>query len=432
MDIFVARQPIFNRENKIFAYELLYRNSLENFFDPSVNSSKATAILITNSYINIGMENLIEDKIAFINFDETLINNEIPTMLDKFKVVIEVLENVVPDRQILSNLIHLKNEGYTLALDDFTLDYPYMKTVPLYDIIKVDFMQTGLDGAEEIIKRFGNENRKFLAEKIETKAEYQRALDLGYDYFQGYFFSKPQVVASKTTSGMKYQYIRIKDEMQNDEPDFGVIEKIIESDVDMSYKILKLVNTFSLKSEVSSIRHAISILGIREIDKWINFLMVQNFVQDEPSEFMKISVIRSKFAELICSNSRMSGQRYQASLAGLFSLIDVILGKSMEKILSEIPMKEDVKKAIIGDKSSSLYPIMNIILSYEKAKWESLDKSCKKIGIDVNKIPELYIEAVDWANKYVFEIQKIEDQVYSNKKSLEEKNISEEEISKYQ
>lgn len=408
MDIFVARQPIFNRDNEIIAYELLYRNSLKNFFDESVNSSKATAILITNSYINIGMENLIEDKIGFINFDQTLINNEIPKLLNKDKVVIEVLETVIPDRKIMSNLINLKREGYTLALDDFTLEYQYMKTVPLYDIIKVDFIQTGLSGAEEIIKRFSNGKNKFLAEKVETAEEYNKAYELGYDYFQGYFFSKPQVVKSKSTSGIKYQYLRIKEEMQKEEPDFGEIERIIESDVDMSYKILKLVNTFSLTSEVSSIRHAISILGLKEIDKWLNFIMLQNFTKEKPSELVKMSVIRSKFAELIAMNSNKRNQRYQASLIGLFSLIDAILGKTKEKVLSEIPMTEDVKKAIMLDKSSTLYPIMDIILSYEEAKWDKIDEISKEIQLDVNKVPELYLQAIKWADDYLLKINNIQ------------------------
>lgn len=408
MDIFVARQPIFNRENKVVAYELLYRNSFNNFFDESVTSSKATAILITNSYLNIGMKNLVEDKIAFINFDQTLINNEIPTILDKDKVVIEVLEDVVPDREILSNLIDLKKKGYTLALDDFCMEYEYMNTVPLYDIIKVDFIKAKLSGAEEIIKTFKakNKNIKFLAEKVETREEYDKAFEMGYDYFQGYFFSKPQVVKSKSTAGMKVQYLKIQAEMQKKEPDFGVIEKIIESDVDLSYKILKLVNTFSLVSEVSSIRHAISILGLKEIDKWINYVMIENFTNDEPSDLVKASVIRSKFAELIAYNSNRIDQKYQAALAGLFSLIDVILGKNMEDVLSEIPMAEDIKKALLGDETSYLYPVINIVLSYERAEWDSIDKSCKQIKLYINEIPDLYYKSIKWANRYVFEMNK--------------------------
>lgn len=431
MDIFVARQPIFNRENKIIGYELLYRNSLENFFDPSISSSKATSVLITNSYINIGMENLIEDKLAFINFDENLINNEVPTLLDKEKIVIEVLESVVPDRQLISNLLYFKKLGYKLALDDFTLDYPYMKTLGLYDVIKVDFMIAGLDGAEEAIKKYKNENRLFLAEKIETDREYKKALDMGYDLFQGYYFSKPQVVSSKSTTGMKFNYIKIKEEMQKDEPDFGVVQNIIETDVDLSYKILRLVNTFSLSSQVTSIRHALSILGIREIEKWINFLMIQDFVSYEPSEFVKISVIRSRFSELIAINSNKSSQKYQASLVGLFSMIDVILGKKMEKVLSEIPMKDDLKDAILLKSSSYLYPIISIVIAYEKAHWDTMEENAKRISLDSSKLPNLYVESVNWANEFVFEMGKISDDANGKSKNIK-KNITDEEIDKYQ
>lgn len=410
MDVFVARQPIFNRDKEIVAYELLYRNSLKNFFDPSVSSSKATSILITNSHINIGMDNLVEDKYAFINFDSTLINNDIPSLLNKDSVVIEVLEDVKPDRVFLSNLLALKKQGYTLALDDFTLDYPYQNTIPLYDIIKVDFMLAGLDGAKKIMDKYKNGKRKFLAEKIETVSEFNTALDMGYDYFQGFFFSKPEIIQGKAAMSINMQFLKLKEEINKNEVDFNNISKIIESDIGLSYKLLRLVNSFSLNSQVSSIRHALAILGVKEIEKWLNFIMISDFVADGADEVVRLSIIRSRFAELIAEHSNQPQMKYQASLVGLFSMIDVIMGKPFDKIFKEIPMSQNVKDAITNKPTSPLYDMFQVVLSYEKADWDKLDNYTSKLLLKSNEIPDLYFESVSWANKYVFTVDELEEE----------------------
>ena len=410
MDVFVARQPIFNRDKEIVAYELLYRNSLKNFFDPSVSSSKATSILITNSHINIGMDNLVEDKYAFINFDSTLINNDIPSLLNKDSVVIEVLEDVKPDRVFLSNLLALKKQGYKLALDDFTLDYPYQNTIPLYDIIKVDFMLAGLDGAKKIMDKYKNGKRKFLAEKIETVSEFNTALDMGYDYFQGFFFSKPEIIQGKAAMSINMQFLKLKEEINKNEVDFNNISKIIESDIGLSYKLLRLVNSFSLNSQVSSIRHALAILGVKEIEKWLNFIMISDFVADGADEVVRLSIIRSRFAELIAEHSNQPQMKYQASLVGLFSMIDVVMGKPFDKIFKEIPMSQHVKDAITNKPTSPLYDMFQVVLSYEKADWDTLDNYTSKLLLKSNEIPDLYFESVSWANKYVFTVDELEEE----------------------
>jgi len=410
MDVFVARQPIFNRDKEIVAYELLYRNSLKNFFDPSVSSSKATSILITNSHINIGMDNLVEDKYAFINFDSTLINNDIPSLLNKDSVVIEVLEDVKPDRVFLSNLLALKKQGYKLALDDFTLDYPYQNTIPLYDIIKVDFMLAGLDGAKKIMDKYKNGKRKFLAEKIETVSEFNTALDMGYDYFQGFFFSKPEIIKGKAATSINMQFLKLKEEINKNEVDFNNISKIIESDIGLSYKLLRLVNSFSLNSQVSSIRHALAILGVKEIEKWLNFIMISDFVADGADEVVRLSIIRSRFAELIAEHSNQPQMKYQASLVGLFSMIDVVMGKPFDKIFKEIPMSQNVKDAITNKPTSPLYDMFQVVLSYEKADWDTLDNYTSKLLLNSSEIPDLYFESVSWANKYVFTVDELEEE----------------------
>ena len=356
----------------------------------------------------------MEDKYAFINFDSTLINNDIPSLLNKDSVVIEVLEDVKPDRVFLSNLLALKKQGYKLALDDFTLDYPYQNTIPLYDIIKVDFMLAGLDGAKKIMDKYKNGKRKFLAEKIETVSEFNTALDMGYDYFQGFFFSKPEIIQGKAATSINMQFLKLKEEINKNEVDFNNISKIIESDIGLSYKLLRLVNSFSLNSQVSSIRHALAILGVKEIEKWLNFIMISDFVADGADEVVRLSIIRSRFAELIAEHSNQPQMKYQASLVGLFSMIDVVMGKPFDKIFKEIPMSQHVKDAITNKPTSPLYDMFQVVLSYEKADWDTLDNYTSKLLLNSSEIPDLYFESVSWANKYVFTVDELEEEERRN------------------
>lgn len=152
MDVFVARQPIFDRNKAVVAYELLYRDSAANFFNSEIGATKATSILLSNSYFNFGIEMLLEDKRAFINFDKVLIKNEVPLLLDKSKIVVEILEDVIPDKNFMTKLKELKNSGYTLALDDFTIDYPYKEIIEIVDIIKVDFMLSSKEDIKKLSK----------------------------------------------------------------------------------------------------------------------------------------------------------------------------------------------------------------------------------------------------------------------------------------
>lgn len=401
MDVFVARQPIFDSKRKIYAYELLYRNSMTNSFDPSVDSTRATSVLLNNSYISIGIDKLTENRMAFVNFDENLILDQVALMLNKDKVVVEILETVVPTEALISELIHLKNLGYTLALDDFTIDYPYTEIIDLCDIIKVDFSLTTIVQARKILEKYGDGKKKFLAEKIETEAMYKLAAVMGYDYFQGYYFSKPVIIKGKSTKSIKIQYTRARTELNSPNPNFAKLAAIIESDIDMSYKLLRTVNSFALVSKMTSIRHALAYLGIDEIRKWLNFVIVQDAIDERTFELVRISVVRSKFCELMADSSPYAKRKYEASLAGLFSMIDAMLEKPLHEIMHELPISEEIKGAISGEEKNNFYHILKIAVNYEKAVWEELEEDLRIVRVKEEILPDLYFEAVRWADEFM-------------------------------
>lgn len=202
MEVFVARQPVFDRNLDVYGYELLFRNSHNNFYD-GLDENIATSSVISTSLSVIGMENLTGNKRAFINFPYDMLINESATTLPKEFVVIEILENVLPDYYIINACKKLKQLGYILALDDFVLKPEYYPLIELADIIKVDFLLTNSKERESIIKKINYPNIKFLAEKVETRDEYAQAFQLGYSYFQGYFLSKPVIIKGITMQNSK-------------------------------------------------------------------------------------------------------------------------------------------------------------------------------------------------------------------------------------
>lgn len=397
MDVFVARQPIFDCNMEVFGYELLYRSSEENFFDRSIASNVATSILLMNSYFTFGINNLIGTKKAFINFDRNLVEAEIPHILDKKIVIIELLEDIVPDEILLNRIKNLKENNYIIALDDFVEKKDYDELILLCDIIKVDFLCNSKDEIKRICYKWKKRGKKLLAEKVETNEEFLWAKEIGFDLFQGYFFCKPMIVKSKKLETNPMQYIKIIEELSRKEPDYKIIANVIEKDVALTYKLLRLVNSkFSHDVNIDTIQHAISILGIIAMEKWISLIMVQDLGQEKPSELVKVALLRTKFGEQLALSSEFKKDAQKIMLIEILSVLDVILEKSMEEVVKMLPLSEEIKDTLLGKvtKYSDLY---KLILHYERGEWDSIDEDIEKSQIDVNKLPQMYCNAVKWA-----------------------------------
>lgn len=398
MDIFVARQPIFNRNREVIAYELLYRDSDQNFFSGDVTSDVATSILLMNSYLNFGLEHLVGEHKAFVNFDEALIMNDIPHLLDKDRVVIELLEDIVPTKIFFEKVVRLKAEGYTIAIDDFVEDYAYTNLVDFSHIIKVEFMGETRTSIENIVRTWKPKGKLLLAEKVETIEEFEWAKSIGFDYFQGYFFAKPAMVKSKGLNDSASQYVRLMNEMNVDEPDYKHIAAIIEVDVALTYKILKLVNSKVIgTNQITSIQHALSILGIKSMRKWISLAMVQSQGTKETSELIITAMVRSHLLESIAMHSSLKHHVQELTLIGILSILDVILEKPMEELIDSLPLMDSVKDTLLGKKTtySCAY---NLCLNYEKGDFTHLDDCSSSINYDINSLPKQYIDAVKWAD----------------------------------
>ena len=399
MKVFLARQAIFDRSNNVIAYELLFRNGYENVYN-CVDGNKATLNVIANSFYELNFKRVTDNKRAFINFTEELIHDEIATILPFKDVVIEILEDVEPTDQIISACKKLKEQGFTLALDDFVVDKKYNKLVELIDIIKVDFLITkGYDRKKIFDLLKINNEIKFLAEKVESIEEYNEAMYFGYTYFQGYYFSKPIILSEQSVHNNENIALKILKLVNNKDFNFRDLESLILKDVGLSYKLTKLIKSsaYGARNKVNSIQYAIAFLGEKEIVKWLYVVILNDLKGNKPNELIKVSLQRAKFCELICNNSICKEKTFLAYITGLFSVMDAILNCSMESIVNDIYLHDEVKDGLIGVENT-LNLILKVVVSYEKGEWENAILYAKMIEVDNNEISHIYLEALKWAD----------------------------------
>jgi c-di-GMP-related signal transduction protein len=282
MNIFVARQPILNRDQSIYGYELLFRNGLENCFS-AVNLDEATLAVIRNALLVFGSQKLTGGKKAFINFTRNLLLSEVPSYLPNDSAVIEILETVEVDQEVLAACRELKNKGYHLALDDYVWqDHDQNPLTEMVHVVKADFQNTQPMERQVMVDFFSRMDVELLAEKIETRQEFQEAREMGFAYFQGYFFSKPEIISGKDIPGYKLSYLEILKEICRETLDFLHFQKILDRDPPLCLKMLTYLNSafFGLRHEVTSIGHALNLLGEKEIRKWAALVTLANLGKD--------------------------------------------------------------------------------------------------------------------------------------------------------
>ncbi|MCA0981310.1 MULTISPECIES: EAL and HDOD domain-containing protein [Exiguobacterium] len=388
MKVYVARQPIFDQQLRVCGYELLYRRSENNIFE-NVDDSLATADVIHNAYLVFNFRELTEGTRAFINFPQTLIEGEVPSLLPRQSLVVEVLEHVEPTEKVLQSLRSLRRQGYTIALDDFVFEEKYRPFIGLADIIKIDYQATPVEQQQKLIDALGH-RVEFLAEKIETPAEYEIAKRLGYKMFQGYFFSRPIVIHGAEVHPLRHTLIEVLKELDRPEPSFRRISAQIERSVDLSYKMLRSVNTVYQKGRhtIQSIEQAVARIGLDEMKRWSYLMLLREMQTSESKELIKQSVIRGKMMELIAEDTHSGASPFDAFITGIFSSLDVILDEAMQTLIAELPVAPPVKAALLGE-PNGLRMLLEDVIAYERL-------TIPIHNIDSNWT-QYYLEAIRWS-----------------------------------
>jgi EAL and modified HD-GYP domain-containing signal transduction protein len=400
MFFYAARQPILDIDKNLFAYELLFRDSIINVF-PDIDGDEATTKIIEATNFNLGISEFTGNKPAFINFTlETLIKGY-PETLTPEEVVVEILETIKPGKKLLSICKDLHEKGYTIALDDYIHQAVWQHFYPFIHIIKIDWKITTL-GTIKIIKTAIKDfpHIKLLAEKVETYEEYNQALALDFELFQGFFFAKPEMIKTKSLSPSQIAMAELLYETSKKELDLASITSVFERDVTLSYKLLRYANSaiFKRRTDISTIKQALVILGLAELIRFLGLMFAANINPDKPSELINEAMIRAKFCDLMAGEIKSPIDSSIAFLTGLLSLIDAIVDEDLANILTKLPLAQEIKDTLLTRKSDMAALI--ILLEFiERAEWSKTNVVMAKLGLKKATVLKSYNQAIAWANK---------------------------------
>lgn len=397
-EVFVARQPIFDRSLHVFGYEILFRtSSFDNFFAHPDPDEAATQV-IHHSLNVFGLDVLAQNRRIFFNVTRSVLVQNLVRVLPRERTVVELLETVTPDDEVLAACRALKEAGYTVALDDFVV-YPGCEALlDLADIVKVDFLLTGPAERASLPARFKRPGLLFLAEKVETADDFREAERLGYDLFQGYFFRKPEILAAREIPSSETNYLRLLKAVSQAEIDFGNVEEIVKHDVSLSVRLLRFLNSafFAWRSQVHSIKQALVLLGERPLRKWVTLVAITGLGEDRPEELVLTALIRARLCEELATVSGLSDHALDLFVAGMLSAIDALLGRSLPNLLQELGVDPLLRAAIL-ENEGHLSEVFQLAVAYETGQWEKADGLARKLGVDLQRLPALYRDAVAWA-----------------------------------
>jgi len=390
----VARQPICGRASEVFAYEILYRHdSLEKA--GVTDGDQATADVFVNALLEIGLDQLVGMKRAFLNVTRQFLVSDYCCMLPRNRVVLEVLEDIEPDRSLISVLTKLSRNGYTIALDDFHYSEDKRPLLALADYVKIDFRAetpSTLVQQIEFLKEF---KVKMLAEKVETQEEFELAKELGFDYFQGYFFCRPKIVGTERIPVNRLTALRLIVRLQ--EPDLSAkeLETLISQDLVVSFKLLRYLNSaaVSLTFSIDSVAHAAQMVGIRRIRALASTIML-TAVEDKPRELTVTAMVRATMAEKLAKALKLP-KPDACFTVGLFSAVDALLDVPISRALELIPLSDEVRDALIYHQGP-MGRILRCILAYENGNWSE----ARCVNLAMETISVCYLDSLTDARNF--------------------------------
>ena len=393
---YVARQPILTADEKVFGYELLFRDGIENHFRETDADSASRRTLDTS--FQMGLDVLCDGRTGFVNCTRDVLLKDYITLLPRGSAVVEVLESVAPDELVVAALQRLKQAGYLIALDDFVVDDRRKPLAHLADILKVDIRQTTIAQGAQMLNLCGSGGCRLLAEKVETREEFAAAKAAGFTYFQGYFFRRPEVLQAKEIPANRLNYLRLLRAVSEPEIDVIKFEAMIKQEVSMTYRLLRYLNSaaFGIQNEVHSIRHALAMLGEREVRRWVRLVATLTIAENRSSELIVSAMLRARFCELLAA--RVPHGESDLFLMGLFSMIDAILEIPMNRVLEAVPVDHETKAVLLGE-PSKLGPLYQLMLSHESGDWETAAEKSRELGLSESEAAEAFWQAMQWARQ---------------------------------
>ncbi|MGC1509366.1 EAL and HDOD domain-containing protein [Ketobacter sp.] len=396
MEIYLARQPVFDRDMVAIAYELLFRSG--NVAHAIIDDPNAASMkVLANAFSEIGLDTITSGKPALVNIThDILAKGDLPKGLHAL-LIPEVLETVVVNGDVISEVENLVELGYKVALDDFEYSEAWKPLLQYADYIKLDVMALGVEGVEaqlKLLKASGVLRGKLVAEKIETYEEFEIYKAMGFDYFQGYFLCKPHLVVGKSIPASQQVLVSLLGELGGNDYDVDKVSSIIAQDPRLSYKLLRVVNSaaFGLPRRVTSIEDTVVFLGANELRRWAGMLALAG-VDNKPNELLLTGIKRAKMCEFAAKSLKRSNPGSYFA-AGLLSVLDALLDQPLDLLMKQMPLSPELEQALL-EGGGELGQILYAVIAYDEGRFDKVSP----MGLDANQMWEMYLDAVQWAEK---------------------------------
>ncbi|MEQ1591173.1 MAG: EAL domain-containing protein [Thiobacillaceae bacterium] len=400
-DIFLGRQPILDRDQRVVAYELLFRDGKSA--DATVTDDmQATASVIHHAFSEMGVQTVLGKQLGFINVSADMLLSDMVELLPKAQVVLELLETISVTDAVIERCRALKQQGFTLALDDFVFDESFRPLLALVDIVKVDLLLHSADELRLVVEQLRQWPVKLLAEKVDSAEQAAYCQSLGFDLFQGYYFARPQVLTTKRADSNQLALIQLLGLVLRD-ADTSQIEQIFKQHPNLTYNLMRLVNSVAsgVHRHIASVSQAITLLGRKQLQRWLQLLLFTlQGGASYPSPLLLLAATRGKMMELLAARlQRNPDYCEEAFMAGILSLIDSLIDKSLADIVSELSLSERLAAALLR-REGDLGVLLQLVESVEHHDLShTLSLLAQTDNLSLSDLTKAEIKAMSWANQ---------------------------------
>lgn len=393
---YAARQPILALDETVIGYKLLFRTNVKDHFSGGETNRSARTAIDASSLL--GLNVLCDNRLAFIGCTRDVLLETTMMSLPSEMVVVEIAGEIAPDEPVQDAVRGLKNAGYKIALDNYTINDPREALAPLVDFLKVDIKARTWEEIEHIAHLHGNGNLALVADKVETWTEFDQTRRAGFHYFQGFFFRRPETMRTRVASAHQTTYLQLLQAVSRPEMDWNEVEDFIKRDAAIYFRLMRYINSpiMGIRNEVRSVTQALALMGENELRRWCRMAGAFEMSKNRPSDLMLSALVRARFGELL--GKRVAHGEADLFLVGMLSLMDSILEIPMGAVIEGLPLDETSRELLL-ENTGPLQPLHELTLEIERGAWGPVVRLCHRLGIREEDVAADYSRAMQWAQQ---------------------------------
>lgn len=392
---FIGRQAIYDRALKVHAYELLYRSGPQADGSNVTDGDMATARVLVNAFLELGAEQLAGDATCFVNLTEPFLTGKLPLPLPPDRVVVEILEDVLPTPEVIAGVRELHEQGVRIAMDDYIHREDNTELLKLCDYVKIDLRAQSPEETRELVRILRGYDLKLLAEKVETEQEMRFCKELGFDFFQGFFLTKPEIRGIQRVPSNRFALLRLLSQLMDPKSDTDALGDLISQDVSLVYRLLRYANSssFAPREPITAIGQTLVMLGLNAVRKIVSLIVLVE-LDDQPGDLLAQSLVRAKMCEKLATRVGVDDPSIFYTV-GLLSTLDALTKTPMESVLAHMPLAEDVAAALLGGKGE-LGDALDCMHAFERGDWEKAQFH----SLTAKQLTECYAEGVQYSREF--------------------------------